>query len=254
MAQRESSGSNSCMSRLVMVLVLLTALITLAATVLLLVAILPLPDTLRPWVGLGIFLLAGALVIWLVISRARSGEEAIRQQMTRLFGPLGLSLQQSGEQAGTYAGTYRGYALRADYSISGTPQRPTYHLEIALHAPTPFLLAIGLAKFRLQFDEAAFGQPLPLADPDYAALLAFTDDPDRAQALLSTPDAQKAILDLLSPDAPGVRNLTLADGAFSLRYRHLSLKGLNESLVRAWVDDLVTVTEMSERIRSSRTA
>jgi len=241
MTQPDSSGPNSCFARVVMALVLLTALLTLAALILLLVAILPLPDTLRPWIGLGIFLVAGAVSVWLLINRARSGEEAIRQQMDRLFGPLGLALQESGEQAGTFAGVYRGHEVRADYSISGTPQKPAYHLEIAVHAPTSFRLAIGMARFRLQFDEETFGQPLTLTEPDYAGLNAFTDDPDAARALLASPQAKTAILELLSPDAPGVRNLILADDAIILRFRHHSLKRLNPRLVRRWVDDLLSL-------------
>lgn len=252
MNQSATARPNGCLARAVMALVLLTALITLAAVALFLIAVLPIPESLRPWVGLGLFIAAGVVVVVILLRRARSGDASVQQHLELLFGPLGLSLQENGDLAGTYAGVYRGYDLRTAYAISGTPQRPTYHLEIALHRDTPLRLAIGMTKFRLQFDEERFGQPLLLTDPDYAALVVFTDDPDRTQTLLSMLDAQQAILDLLSPDAPGVRNLTLADGAFSLRYRHLSLKGLNEGLVRAWIDDLVTVIEMSEQIDSSR--
>jgi hypothetical protein len=235
------SVPGGCFSRLVMALVLMTALLTIAATVLLLMAILPLPDNLRPWAGLGIFLLTGATATFAILHRARSGEDVIRQQMTRLFGPLGLSLQQNGKQAGTYAGEYRGYELRADYSITGTPQRPTYHLEIALHAPASFRLAIGMMKFRLQFDETAFGESWPLNNPDYDGLAVFTDDPDAARALLTSPQAKIALLDLLAPDAPGVRNLILAENALLLRLRHHSFKRLNPPLIKQWVDDLIAL-------------
>ncbi len=239
MTNHSSSVPGGCLSRVVITLVLMTALLTIAAVVLLLVAIFPMPDNLRPWVGLGIFLLIGAAVVYTLLDRARHEEEAIRQQMTRLFEPLGLSLQQNGEQAGTFVGSYRGHEVRADYNISGTPQRPTYHLEIAVHTPISFRLAIGMANFRLQFDETAFGDPIPLSDPDYTELIAFSDDPTRAQELLASSRAKISILKLLSTDAPGVRNLILADNAAILRFRHHSFKRLNPRLIQQWVDNLL---------------
>jgi hypothetical protein len=239
MTDATSSGPNGCFARLVLVLVLLTGLITIAAAILFVLAIIPMPEALRPWLGLALFLFVGGIIVIALLNRARSGESAIRQQMARLFGPLGLTLQESGEQAGTYAGVYQGHEVRADYAISGTPQKPAYHLEIAVRAATSFRLAAGMARFQLEFDEKQFGQPLPLADPDYAELIAFTDDPDAARALLASPRAKKALLDLLSSESPGVRNITMADNAVTLRYRHHSMKQLNPRLVKRWVDDLI---------------
>jgi hypothetical protein len=224
-----------------MALVLMTALLTMAATALLLVAILPLPNDLRPWIGLAVFVLAGVIVIYILINRARSGEAAIRQELTRLFLPLGLSLHPQKKQASSYVGVYHNYEVRAKYAVSGEPQRPTYHLEIAVHAPTYFRLAIGMTKFRLQFDETTFGDPLHLTDPDYAHLSAFTDDPDAARTLLASLQVKNALLNLLSLDAPGVRNFILADDAIILRFRHHSFKRLNSSLLKRWVDNLLSI-------------
>ncbi len=246
MTDDASSGPNGCLARLVMVLVLLTGLITIAAFILFVLALIPMPGAWRPWLGLAIFLIIGAIVVNTLLARARGGATAGFRQMDRLFGPLGLTLQENGEQAGAYAGVYRGRDVRADYAISGTPQKPTYHLSIAVHTPAPFHFAAGMARFKLAFDETQFGQPLALTDPDYADMVFFSDDPDAARALLASPQAKGALLDLLSPDAPGVRNLTLADNALTLHFRHHSFKRLNPRLVRRWVDDMLTVTSREQ--------
>jgi len=244
MKQTTSSRPNAFFARLALILVLLTALITLTAALLFLIAILPLPPSLRLWIGFGLFILAGAAVTYAMLRRAaRSGDAAIRQRLDELLGPLGLSLQEHDGQTGTYAGVYHGSDLRAAYAISGAPQRPTYHLEIAMHGATPLRLAIGMAKVRLQFDETQFGQLMDVPGSDFEPLLVFTDAPDAAQALLAHPRARAAILDLLSPDAPGVRNLVIETNAVALRYRHLSLKGMSRKLVRTWMADLATVVE-----------
>ncbi len=240
------SRPNSCLARAVMALVLLTALITLAAAALFLVAVLPIPETLRPWTGLGLFMGAGAAVSVAILRRARNGDAAVRQRLSRLLEPWGLSLQTSGEQAGTYTGVYRGHDLRAAYAISGAPQKPVYHLEIALHSDTPLRLAVGMTNFRFQFDETRFGELLPTQDAALKSLMIYTDAPSAARALLASPRTKSAILDILSPDAPGVRNLVIEQNAVTLRYRHLSLKGLSAELIGRWVADLAAVAERAE--------
>ncbi len=237
------SRPSGCLARAVMALALSTALITLAAVALFLIAILPISESLRPWVGLALFVGVGAVVIVVMLRRARSGDAAVQQHLGRLFGPLGLSLQERGDLAGTYTGVYRGHDLRAAYAISGAPQRPTYHLEIALNGDTRLRMAIGMAKFRFQFDETHFGALLSSQDAELEPLAIYTENPDAARALLASPRAKNAIIDLLSPDAPGVRNLVIENNAFILRYRHLSLKGLNADLIERWVDDLAAVAE-----------
>lgn len=241
MNQTTPPRPNAFFARLVLILALLTALITLAAALLFLIAILPIPPSLRLWIGLGLFIFTGVAATYALLRRARSGNAAIRQQLDELLGPLGLSLQEHDEQTGTYTGVYQGSDLRAAYAISGAPQRPTYHLEIAVHGATPLRLAIGMTKVRLQFDETQFGQLLGVSGSGFEPLRVYTDAPDATQALLARPRVRAAILDLLSPDAPGVRNLTLADDVLTLRFRHLSLKGVSRELVRAWVDDLATI-------------
>ncbi len=241
MARTSSSGPNGWMARLVTILALLTALITVAATTLFLVALLPLPETLRPWVGLGIFLAAGAAISRAILNKIRGGDAAIRQRLDDLLTPLGFSLQRSEEQKGLYAGVYRGHEMQAAYAISGAPQRPTYHLEIAAPVPTRFRMAVGMKRFRFQFDEARFGQPLAASGPDFEEMAIYADEPEMAGMLLAQPEARAALRRLLSPEAPGVRNLILADGALALRYRHLSLKGLSTSLLAGWMDDLITI-------------
>jgi len=243
MAQTSSSGPTGCIARLVMVLALLTALITVAAGALFLVAILPLPDALRPWIGLGIFLFVGVIIVYAILNRIHNSDAAIRQRLDRILEPLGFSLQESGEQRGRYTGVRNGHEMQVAYAISGVPQRPTYHLEIAVHSPARFRMAIGMARFQFQFDEASFGQPLTFPDPDFAGLAIYTDEPEEARRFLARPEARSAILDLLSASAPGVRNLTLADGVLTLRYRHLSLKGLSTDMIGRWMDDLIALIE-----------
>ena len=235
------SGPKGCAARVVMALILLTALITLAAIILVVMALLPVSQTSRLWFGAALFILFGVIVVYVLLQRIRGGDAMIRKQMDALFGPLALSLQKSSAQSGLYAGVYRGREMRAAYAISGTPQRPVYQLEIALSGRNLPRLAIGMATVQHQFDEEQFGALLTMPDAAYQHLLVYSDDTHAALALLTQPRVRMAVLDMLAVNAPGARNLVVTEGAVALRYRHLSLKALTPDQIRRWRDDLAAV-------------
>lgn len=234
-------NSNGVAARLVMALVLLTALATLAAIILVLIAVLPVSQTSRLWIGAALFVLSGVAVVYVLSRRTREGETAVRKQMDALFGPLALSLQQSKVQSGMYVGVFRRRELRAAYAISGTPQRPVYQLEMALSGRDLPRVAIGMAKLQHQFDEDHFGTLLAMPDAAYQHLLIYSNDASAALALLTRPQVRRAIVDLLDVHAPGARNLVIEENTAALRYRHLSLKALTPDLIGSWVEDLAVV-------------
>jgi hypothetical protein len=241
MPQARRSRPNPILARVVMALVLLTALSTLAAVVLLATALLPIPQALRPKVGVGLFLLLGTGAGIMLARRARRGGDALRQRLDALLLPLGFTFREAGGQTSFYQIRYQNLPLRVACSVAGTPQRPSYHLQLTLPSRHTLKLAVSMADYRQQFDASQFGAPWQLSAPESVNLLAYTNAPAQAEAWLSLPAAQAAILQLFTAALPGVRSLTVQDGHLTLRYRHLWLDALTPAQIQRWMDALISL-------------
>lgn len=201
-------------------------------------------------VSLGLFVLCifgGPLLVgaWVIYRRARRLDTA--------FNPLGLAGSAyliSGRQ---YHGNVKGRQVDVRFY-----RGPTIELYAGTSVQTRLSVAES-AVVSLTLAQAFGREALASLDPDLDDLTVFAMDEDWARSLLADPEARRVLRRLIAAGKSWAlfRQVHLQPGAFHLRvYRNKNLfrYGITPEDTRQWLDDLLTLAAIAERLPAPRIA
>jgi hypothetical protein len=220
----------------------------------LMVGIAALPESLvaqevKPWLFIGAFaclggMLAVGLLVWVLVNNQR-----IFAHFDKAFTPLGFTRSRYLIRGLRYRGAYRARAVNVYYLVSGGRYFRSARLEIILKGNFHTRLGIGTQSALSSLGVALTGQaPLDMPDPAYEGLLIHPLDEAWSRQLLADSSARDAIVRLVGKDTPGVRGLHFGPETIRLYLGHFNLALLTPEAVRQWLEDLLALTEIGERL------
>lgn len=216
------------------------------------VALLPLPH-IRGWDdrdlralilvgGLGLAVFAALTLVtlfgvWLIVNRAR--------QLNAAFEPLGIKGRMFFANGRQYHGAVSGRQVDA-YFYRG----PAFDLYVSAAVKTR--LGIGTKdSVGAAISKSLNRIPLETGDPDLSRLNVFPADERWTRGLLADSAAKAALLRLTADEGPcEIRNVIFYPGSIQLKLHRTSHKRITPEAVRLWMDDLIALARVAERLPS----
>jgi len=174
-----------------------------------------------------------------------------KRWLDSLFVPWGLTGSRYMLYWRQYQGTVQGREVIARFY-----RGPTFDLYVGTPLQTRLSVA-EVSRAGLLVAETLGRGPLPLDDPDLEGLSILALDEDWARSLLADPEAKSLLLRLMRAGEDWVLmpQVYLQPGAFRLRlYRNKNLfrYGIEPEEARAWLDDLMALAHIAERLPAPR--